>query len=46
MIQASLGIPVLDLVIIVVYMLGILAIGVLSTRGLGRTASGYFLAGR
>ncbi len=46
MTQASLGIPVVDLVIIVVYMLGILAIGVLSTRGLGKTASGYFLAGR
>ena len=44
--QASLGIPIFDLVIIVIYMLGILAIGVLSTRGLGRTASGYFLAGR
>jgi len=46
MTQASLGIPVVDLVIIIVYMLGILAIGVLSTRGLGRTASGYFLADR
>jgi SSS family solute:Na+ symporter len=46
MTQPSLGIPVLDLVIIVVYMLGILAIGVLSTRGLARTASGYFLADR
>lgn len=46
MIQASLGIPVLDLVIIVVYMLGILMVGILSTRGLVRTASGYFLAGR
>lgn len=46
MTQASLGIPVVDLVIIVAYMLGILAIGVLSTRGLKQTASGYFLAGR
>jgi SSS family solute:Na+ symporter len=46
MTSSSLSIPVLDLVIIVVYMLGILAIGVLSSRGLARTASGYFLAGR
>ena len=46
MTQASLGIPVVDLIIIVTYMLGILAVGVLSTRGLGRTASGYFLADR
>ncbi|HOW84600.1 MAG TPA: sodium:solute symporter [Candidatus Aminicenantes bacterium] len=46
MTQATLGIPVLDLVIIVVYMLGILAIGVLSARGIKRTASGYFLADR
>jgi SSS family solute:Na+ symporter len=46
MTQASLGIPVVDLVIIVAYILGILAVGILSTRGLGRTANGYFLAGR
>jgi len=46
MTQATLGIPVVDLVIIIVYMLGILAIGVLSARGIKRTASGYFLADR
>jgi SSS family solute:Na+ symporter len=46
MTQPSLGIPALDLIIIIVYMLGILAIGVLSTRSMGRTASGYFLADR
>ncbi len=46
MIQASLGIPIVDLVIIIVYILGILAVGVLSSRGLGRTVSGYFLADR
>lgn len=46
MTQATLGIPLLDLVIIVVYMLGILAVGILSTRGQGKTASGYFLADR
>ncbi len=44
--QPSLAIPVLDLVIIIIYMLGILVIGILSTRGLQRTATGYFLADR
>jgi len=46
MTQPTLAIPMLDLVIIVAYMMGILLIGVLSTRGIKQTASGYFLADR
>jgi SSS family solute:Na+ symporter len=41
-----LAIPVLDLVIIVGYMLGILAVGILSVRRMKLTSQGYFLAGR
>jgi len=42
----ELAIPVLDLVIIVGYMLGILAVGILSVRRMKLTSQGYFLAGR
>ncbi len=44
--MAELRIPVLDLAIIVVYLAGILAVGVLSTRRGKTTSSFYFLAGR
>ena len=43
---AELNIPLLDLVIIVAYLLGILAVGLLSTRKLKLTGDVYFLAGR
>jgi SSS family solute:Na+ symporter len=43
---SELAIPVLDLVIIVGYLLGILAIGILSVRKMKLTSQGYFLAGR
>lgn len=46
MLGAELRIPLLDLVIIVAYMLGILAIGILSTRRQKMTGEAYFLAGR
>lgn len=46
MFSTKLAIPVLDLVIIIAYMLGILAIGILSTRKLKLTSKDYFLAGR
>ena len=39
-------IPVLDLAIIIVYMLGILAVGILATRHQKMTGDAYFLAGR
>jgi SSS family solute:Na+ symporter len=39
-------IPILDLVIIVGYLFGILAIGILSVRKMKLTSQGYFLAGR
>lgn len=39
-------IPVVDLVIILVYLLGILAAGLVSTRKLKQTSHVYFLAGR
>ncbi len=42
----GLRIPLLDLVIIVAYMLGILAVGVLSVRRQTMTGEAYFLAGR
>ena len=44
--EVNLQIPILDLVIIVTYMLGILAIGILSTRHQKLTGDAYFLAGR
>jgi SSS family solute:Na+ symporter len=40
------NIPVLDLGIIVVYLVGITAVGILSTRKRGATSNDYFLAGR
>jgi len=43
---SELTIPLLDLIIIAVYLLGILAIGILSTRKMKLTSQGYFLAGR
>ena len=46
MFGTELAIPVLDLVIIVGYMLGILAVGILSVRRMKLTSQGYFLAGR
>jgi len=42
----QLGIPVLDLVIIAIYMIGILIAGILSVRKLKLTSQVYFLAGR
>ena len=44
--EVNLQIPILDLVIIITYMLGILAVGVLSTRHQKLTGDLYFLAGR
>jgi SSS family solute:Na+ symporter len=46
MLGGKLNIPVLDLVIILVYLIGILAIGILSVRRLKLTSQVYFLAGR
>lgn len=46
MLGGKLSIPVLDLVIIVAYLIGILAVGVLSVRRLKLTSQVYFLAGR
>lgn len=42
----GLAIPTVDFVIIVGYLIGILAIGILSVRKLKLTSQGYFLAGR
>ena len=39
-------IPLLDLIIIVIYMLGILAVGILVVKKRQMTSSSYFLAGR
>ena len=46
MFSANLQIPLLDLVIVVVYMVGILAVGILATRRQKMTGDVYFLAGR
>jgi SSS family solute:Na+ symporter len=46
MLGGKLGIPFLDLVIIVAYLIGILAVGILSVRRLKLTSQAYFLAGR
>jgi SSS family solute:Na+ symporter len=43
---SDLAIPFLDLVIIIVYLIGILAVGILSVRKMKLTSQGYFLAGR
>ena len=42
----ELSIPILDLAIIVLYLLGILVVGLLSVRRMKLTSQGYFLAGR
>jgi len=44
--HVELSIPVLDLIIIILYMIGILVVGILSTRKLKLTSENYFLAGR
>lgn len=46
MFSTDLQIPILDLAIIVLYMLGILVVGILSTRHQKMTGDTYFLAGR
>lgn len=46
MFGAEMSIPMLDLAIIVVYLVGILVIGLLSVRRMKLTSQGYFLAGR
>ena len=46
MFGGKLSIPVLDLVIIIAYLIGILAVGILSVRRLKLTSQVYFLAGR
>jgi SSS family solute:Na+ symporter len=46
MLGAKLAIPVLDLAVIVVYLIGILVAGILSVRKLKLTSQVYFLAGR
>lgn len=46
MFGSELAIPVLDLIIIVIYLLGILVVGILSVRKMRLTSQGYFLAGR
>ena len=44
--ETQLRIPVLDLIIIVVYLVGITVVGILATRRQRMTASTFFLAGR
>ena len=44
--DVSLKIPVLDLVIIITYLVGIVAIGIFATRKQKLTTENYFLAGR
>ena len=44
--ETQLRIPVLDLIIIVVYLVGITAVGILAKRRQRMTASTFFLAGR
>lgn len=44
--NVELQIPVLDLVIIIVYLIGIVVVGILSTRKLKLNSDNYFLAGR
>jgi SSS family solute:Na+ symporter len=39
-------IPILDLIVILVYLIGILAVGILSVRRMKLTGEMYFLAGR
>jgi len=44
--ESSLDIPVIDLVIIVVYLLGIMALGIFCSRRSRSSSNEYFLAGR
>jgi solute:Na+ symporter, SSS family len=44
--QANLNIPILDFVIIIIYLLGIMFVGVYATRKQTMDADHYFLAGR
>jgi len=44
--NTQLSIPLLDLIIIICYLIGILGIGILSTRKQKLTSNAYFLAGR
>ena len=44
--EYGLRIPLIDLVIILAYMLGIMAVGILSVRSQKMTGEAYFLAGR
>ena len=46
MFGSDLAIPVLDLIIIIVYLLGIMFVGIFSVRRMKLTSQGYFLAGR
>ena len=46
MFGSDLAIPVLDLIIIIAYLLGILFVGIYSVRRMKLTSQGYFLAGR
>ena len=46
LLDGKLSIPVLDLIIIIAYLIGILAVGILSVRRLKLTSQAYFLAGR
>ncbi len=46
MFGGNLSIPVLDLIIIVIYLVGILVVGILSVRRMTLTSQAYFLAGR
>jgi len=43
---SDLAIPVLDLIIIIAYLLGIMFVGIFSVRRMKLTSQGYFLAGR
>jgi len=44
--ETELRIPMLDLVIIIAYLVGICIVGILSSRKLRLTSENYFLAGR
>ena len=44
--NGGINIPILDLAIIIIYLLGILAVGVWVVRKQKMTSSSYFLAGR
>jgi SSS family solute:Na+ symporter len=44
--EAQLNIPILDLIIIIAYLIGIVAVGILSTRKQILNSDNYFLAGR